>query len=120
MNKFVSHNSTPTTDPGDYVVEANAELTLKAGEEIHLKPGVHFKAGATFHAKMDPQVCGYCTYSGIPPYSDGRHPYTTNSDYENDVQTDLNLEASLFKIYPNPSTTTATIEIVKEDVSSFN
>ncbi len=53
----VGKNVTPTTDPGDYVVEANAELTLKAGEEIHLQSGVHFKAGATFHAKMEFPYC---------------------------------------------------------------
>jgi hypothetical protein len=29
---------TPTTDPGDYNVEPNADLNLRAGDLIHIKP----------------------------------------------------------------------------------
>lgn len=48
---------TPTTDPGDYIVEANGKLTLKAGDEIVLKSGVHFKAGSTVHIKPEYDEC---------------------------------------------------------------
>jgi hypothetical protein len=51
---------TPTTDPGDYIVQPNADLNLRAGDLIHIKPGTHFKAGSTVHAKIEFDPCtGY-------------------------------------------------------------
>ena len=48
---------TPKTDPGDYVVEPNADLRLEAGQQIVLKPGVHIKNGAKAHLKIAYQEC---------------------------------------------------------------
>lgn len=48
----IGHLVTPTTDPGDYIVQPNADLNLHAGDLIHIKPGTHFMAGSTVHAKL--------------------------------------------------------------------
>jgi hypothetical protein len=53
----------PKTDPGNYVVEANANLQLRAGSSIIFKPGTHFKAGSTVHAKIEYWPC----HIDIPP-----------------------------------------------------
>ena len=46
---MTGHSITPSTDPGDYVVEANADLILEAEKVIKLVPGTHFKAGSKVH-----------------------------------------------------------------------
>ena len=53
----VGHLVTPSTDPGDYVVEANGMLTLKVGNEVNLKPGIHFKSGSSVHIIPEYEVC---------------------------------------------------------------
>src|SRR5699024_7392323 len=58
------HLVTPKTDPGDYVVEPNANLKLYAGDEIDLKPGTHIKSGATAHLKIIGLPLYSCYYGG--------------------------------------------------------
>ncbi len=102
----VGKKVTPTTDPGDYVVEANAELTLKAGEEIHLKPGVHFKAGSSVHLVPEYDAC-----------NDAKSALTNHSDDENNSKTAVDLREKEpiekiekgFDLYPNPASQTLTI-----------
>ena len=65
-------------DKGDYVVEANANLTLKAGDEILLKPGVHFKAGSNVYIVPEYQVC-YDLKSGT--MDDGSVIETTTGNF---------------------------------------
>jgi hypothetical protein len=59
----IGHLVTPTTDPGDYIVQPNADLNLRAGDLIHIKPGTHFMAGSTVHAKIEYWPC----HIDIPP-----------------------------------------------------
>jgi len=53
----IGHLVTPTTDPGDYIVQPNADLNLRAGDLIHIKPGTHFMAGSTVHAQIEYWPC---------------------------------------------------------------
>jgi hypothetical protein len=46
------------TNVGDYVAEPNADINLRAGQSIMLKPGVHFKAGSVDHLKIEYVSCG--------------------------------------------------------------
>ena len=102
----VGKNVTPTTDPGDYVVETNAELTLKAGEEIHLQPGVHFKAGSSVHLVPEYDAC-----------NDAKSALTNHSDDESNSKTAVDLREKEpiekiekgFDLYPNPASQTLTI-----------
>ncbi|MFA5574343.1 MAG: T9SS type A sorting domain-containing protein [Brumimicrobium sp.] len=48
---------TPSTDPGDYIVEPNANLKLEAGDAIILKPGTHIKSGAKAHLLIKYNPC---------------------------------------------------------------
>jgi hypothetical protein len=90
---------TPTTDPGDYVVEANADLTLKAGDFIHIKEGVHFKAGSTVHIVPEYDVCNDSKRRSNPNASSSEVSLNnkTNIDY-----LDAKEENQPISIYPNP------------------
>jgi hypothetical protein len=52
------YHVTPMTNDGDYVAESNADINLRAGQSITLKPGVHFKAGSVDHLKIEYVSCG--------------------------------------------------------------
>jgi hypothetical protein len=52
------YHVTPMTNDGDYVAGSNAEINLRAGQSITLKPGVHFKAGSVDHLKIEYVSCG--------------------------------------------------------------
>ncbi len=115
---FAGENVTQRTDFKEVEIAENADIRFIACEGITLKPGVHIKAGATFHAKIDPQVCGYCT-SNKPIQHEERHPYTIDEGNVREIN-EVYFETALFKLYPNPSSTKATIELMKDDVNSFH
>ena len=56
------NNISPKTPFGDYVVKANTDLDLQAGETIHLLPGTHIENGATAHIYIE-ELC-YAPKSG--------------------------------------------------------
>lgn len=93
---------TPTTDPGDYVVEANADLTLKAGDFIHIKEGVHFKAGATVHIVPEYDICNDSKRRSNPNSNASSSEASLNND-TNIVYLDSKKESQLISIYPNPA-----------------
>ncbi|HRO76467.1 MAG TPA: T9SS type A sorting domain-containing protein [Crocinitomicaceae bacterium] len=102
---------TPKTDPGDYVVEQNADLRLEAGQQIVLKPGVHIKNGATAHLKIAYQEC-FAT-SGLqvqnPPQASAEEMNSSDSEQQNLSTNEL--ERETITVFPNPSTESFTIEI---------
>lgn len=53
----VGYHVTPTTDDGDYIVQPNAVVNLRAGESIHLFPGTHFLPGSSTHLKIEYSPC---------------------------------------------------------------
>jgi hypothetical protein len=77
---------TPTTDPGDYVVEANADLNLRAGDLIHFKPGTHIKAGAKLHAKIEYWPCHQEIQGVLLPGGEGGM-IETDENFGNDFGT---------------------------------
>lgn len=97
----VGHLVTPATDPGDYVTRTNAVVDLRAGEEINLKPGIHFMNGSTVHLKIEFERCEAAdlTPGGNPP---GEHAGSKQSEYRMDPEDITNIR-KLVRIYPNPS-----------------
>lgn len=100
----VGHLVTPTTDPGDYVVEQNGKLVLKSSE-INLKPGVHFKPGSDVHIAPEYEAC-----SNTKMMSDdgGENHETNSSSLEKALKTAEQIEN--IRIFPNPTTDKLTIE----------
>ncbi len=93
---------TPTTDLGDYVVEANADLTLKAGDFIHIKEGVHFKAGSTVHIVPEYDICNDSKRRSNP--NQNASSTETSLSYANyNDYTDPREESELISLFPNPA-----------------
>jgi hypothetical protein len=94
---------TPSTDPGDFTVEQNGKLTLKAGDQINLKPGTHFKAGSNVHIVPEYQVC-YDLKSGTTNNEGGQNALHESLHLER-INTALSAEQEPhFTLYPNPGT----------------
>lgn len=118
------HLVTPKTDPGDYVVEPNADLRLEAGQSIHLKPGTHIKSGAKAHLFINYAACS----GGKSMLSSGNEANNSNSS-SNDrgVQEQINTTAEMninINVYPNPSANSFTVasmqDIPIESLAIFN
>src|SRR5690554_3052709 len=120
---LVGESVTPTTAPGEYSVESNGKLSLHAGNEIILKPGVHFKAGAIVHIKA--------------AYSQCSNPMMTTGSESNKTEQENQLtyahepmfanereEVLDFMIYPNPAENTVTVKsndgVVPENIIFYN
>lgn len=120
---LVGESVTPTTAPGEYSVESNGKLSLHAGNEIILKPGVHFKAGAIVHIKA--------------AYSQCSNPMMTTGSENNKTEQENQLayahepvfanereEVLDFMIYPNPAENTVTVKsndgVVPENIIFYN
>ena len=118
------HLVTPKTDPGDYIVEPNADLRLEAGESIHLKPGTHIKAGAKAHLFIRYIECS----GGKSMLSSGNEGDNSNpSSNDRVVHEQINTTAEMkinINVYPNPSSNSFTVasmqDIPIESLAIFN
>jgi hypothetical protein len=96
----VGHLVTPATDPGDYVTQENATVDLRAGQEINLKPGVHFQSGSSVHLKIEFERC---------PDSNNKSAASSNPGETEESPDDLlrdpfgSFEKKLAVLYPNPT-----------------
>lgn len=100
----VGHLVTPTTDPGDYVVEQNGKLVLKSSE-INLKPGVHFKSGSNVHIVPEYEAC---SNTKMMSNEGGENPEIKSSSLEKAV--DATEKNDPIRIFPNPPNDKLTIE----------
>ncbi len=90
---------TPVTDPGDYIVKANGDLKLRAGDEIILKPGFYTEPGAVFHAKIQsPNTCNGKMY--VAGEDEDKTEYTERPIPIS--ETNIEQQYSLL-IFPNPN-----------------
>lgn len=107
----VGHLVTPKTDPGDYVVEPNADWVLQAGEEIDLKPGVHIKAGAKAHLQIFYEQCTEKADlpATNPPTPNREIPETDESGSVDNAPT-MQTESENVTVFPNPTTGTFTVK----------
>lgn len=96
----VGNKVTPTTDPGDFTVEANGKLTLKAGDFIQLFDGTHFKAGSDVHIVPEYQACTDYRIAVNPDSDENTSEKTMNKDFEQVFPT--RVENQSFFIFPNP------------------
>ena len=93
---------TPSTDPGNYVIEPNANVIIKAGDWIELKPGAEIKAGATAHLYIEYEGCNFNKMAEME-----------NNESENEdsgmrelnplAQFDSHVSEPQFNVFPNPS-----------------
>ncbi len=100
----VGHLVTPTTDPGDYVVEQNGKLVLKSSE-INLKPGVHFKSGSNVHIVPEYEAC---SNTKMMSNEGGENHEIKSTSLEKVMKTTEQTEN--IRIFPNPSNDKLTIE----------
>ncbi len=98
----IGHLVTPATDPGDYVTLENALVDLRAGEEIQLKPGVHFKPGSNVHLKIAYDDCPQ--ESGLKTISSKNQNSRALNKTEDDRIMEIITEKQVV-LYPNPSET---------------
>ncbi|MGV3610880.1 MAG: T9SS type A sorting domain-containing protein [Fluviicola sp.] len=98
----VGHLVTPATDPGDYVTQENAEVDLRAGQEINLKPGVHFQSGSTVHLKIEFERCSQNMVdsrdSGIEEHNGTQRELQSEEPEKQGLK-----EKKQVRLYPNPS-----------------
>lgn len=103
---IVGNLVTPTTDPGDFVVNPNGKLTLKAGDKIVLKPGTTFKKGSLVYIKPEYEQCNN---------QKSAEAYSWEDNDENDGYLNNSLdEQRTFLVFPNPASTQFRIQLLHE------
>ena len=100
---LIGNSVTPRTNSGDYIIQATGNITVYAGAAVDIKPGFHAKAGATFHAFIEPytpcEVMGEST-----PNGSGNGGANTNLAKEPAPQSleEVHEKESVF-LFPNPN-----------------
>ena len=97
------HLVTPKTDPGDYIVEPNADLRLEAGESIHLKPGTHIKAGAKAHLFINYNACSGSSSMMVNNDDTNDNINSKSLNRPTNDSESVKVKADDIKIFPNPS-----------------
>ena len=102
-------------DPGDYNVEPNADLRLKANESIHLKPGTSFYAGIT------DENCTCGGLSGKSGQMNNQNNYTNIEDATREIsEYEINPVNSLVvRLYPNPGKDIVNLVVEHEIAHGF-
>ncbi|MNK12807.1 hypothetical protein D3C87_308840 [compost metagenome] len=111
----VGHLVTPSTDPGDYVTLENVEMDLRAGQEINLKPGIHFQEGSTVHLKIEFENCPQNRMDQDQSGSGERGNVKQETRWKEPEQ--VNLKEKRLRLYPNPSYNGAFVLEAKEENS---
>ncbi len=97
----VGHLVTPSTDPGDYATQENAKVDLRAGQEIDLKPGVHFQEGSTVHLKIEFEECPRNKmYTGNSGPGERQH---LENEIRQEEPDQIQSKEKRAILYPNPS-----------------
>jgi hypothetical protein len=102
------------TNNADFIVESGAEVTLKAGNSIVLKPGFHAKEGSHFHAYIEPCNSSKSTKS----LNSNEIANTENKDNIKTVS--KNTFENKVNAYPNPFISQTTIEYTLQEISDVN
>ena len=104
-----------TITVSDFTVEAGGSATLIAGESIHLLSGTKVEQGGYLLARIAAHEDDYC---GIPRAIEiAKEPVTSKE--EDVVSTDFPFEVrenGFFKLYPNPTDGTFTLELTSAEL----
>lgn len=84
-----------------YNIEANADVTHKAGKHILLEPGFHAKEGSNYTTSIE-----YCD-PGITYVDQSNNSSRTSATAESSKKDE---DSEIVKVYPNPTTSSVTIE----------
>ncbi len=108
-SEVVCFDALQTITVSDFAVEAGGSAELIAGESIHLLPGTTVEHGGYLLARIAAHEDDYC---GIPRATEvAKEPVTSKEDV---VSADFPYEIrknGFFKIYPNPTDGTFTLEL---------
>jgi hypothetical protein len=86
----------------DVIVKAGGDLTLIAGQSVKLLPGFRVEEGGYLHAYISDTYCANPTPLVIAKDSESTLP---------EVTTEIPEEHSLFRVYPNPTLSTFTLDM---------
>jgi len=118
-NITIGHLVTPMTDPGDYVVNENARLTLQAGEAIDVLPGTTFKNGCRATLTIEYYDC-HNVYGGRPENNPDESEAPSIQPTKKELTKEEFIENSEVRAFPNPSDGSFTIVNMQDvPINSF-
>lgn len=101
---YAGNNVTSTLPIGDVNVDSGADVTFKAGVQVHLEPGLNIAPGAQFAA-----IIGIAHCDGSTEYQYRIAP--TSQQSAGDIRPgDANASSLSFKMFPNPVSSKLTID----------
>lgn len=117
---YAGDSVTQRTDFEPVILDDNSQVRFIACQGIILKPGFHAKSGSSFHAKIDSDLCQYCTSSGYPT-TGGYQKFQYNRNIEEKSSDNQVNESKTLKVklYPNPSKGNVHLELLNKNVTSF-
>lgn len=120
----IGEDVTPKTDPNPYQIKNSGDITVYAGEAVHIYPGFSTDNGSQFHAYINPNACYLSNRSLLSNSSSNSENYTA-SDKQMDSTKFTTFTNEYFSLYPNPNHGQFTLEFnhsqLKEgEVSIYN
>jgi hypothetical protein len=107
-NIAAGKNVTTEIPIGDYVIQSNGKVSLRAGETITLSDGFHAHAGSYLKALIEPLFI--CDYVAPGKRSGNVQQYVINDYIVKQTETTVMDKDYYLKLYPNPSAGEVTVE----------
>lgn len=102
-------NVTSITPVGEYITESNSKVSLRAGDEIQVKKGTHFKPGSDVHLFIGYSNCAVLDKTS-PNNSEISSVETTSKDYKPASS------VNPIRIFPNPFSQKLTIQVEGHEI----
>ena len=117
---FAGQEVTQRTDFKPAELLSNSDITFRAEEAIHLRPGFHVQSGATFHAHIAPYHCQFPKNAPTGIMANDTDEYVQN--YERQAAYTENRENEAEKqitAYPNPSDGTVNLRHTQSESFTY-
>ncbi|HEY9082323.1 MAG TPA: T9SS type A sorting domain-containing protein [Vicingaceae bacterium] len=98
----IGHSVTYKTDPGDYIIQDDGDITTHAKNEIIIKPGFHAQYGSDFHAFIYYDDCNGGN-KAVNENTESNHQMSNTNNSSITLTPKAMEEESLFSVYPNPT-----------------
>jgi hypothetical protein len=97
----IGYDVTPKTNKGDFVIESTGDITVYAGEVIHIESGFHIQSGGTFHA--------FIAYDGCVANKSASQflsstPNNSIEKHKHSGTLESIIESQELVVFPNPAT----------------
>ncbi|MBR1565018.1 MAG: S8 family peptidase [Paludibacteraceae bacterium] len=107
---FAGYSVTNAVPYGNVVVKSGSNITFKATDKIHLKPGFHVERGATFHAYIEQPQANTMSAPALMRRNINSEENPPHQDSNNNK-----LETNeIFSLSPNPATNVLNVESAEE------